>query len=485
MKNNSGAKKSKFIIICLSFLVSMICSTHLLAQTNIIGIRHQLKDSLIARFNRDDFKSIHGLIDTSWKISEQDFCKNLKNNKNNYGRMLKATFLVDSACNRCTIKRANYYALEFQLKTLLLLLTATPEGKISDLGLLNYTFPENEKMVVKTNNPLRNSFDLSVDSAAKTYFRNPHATALSIGIIKNGRRFTYHYGEISKGFNQLPTDETIYELGSVTKTFTSTILANAVLENRVRLTDDIRNYLSEPYPNLEYNGQPITLQHLSNHTSRIPAIPDDFYTYAGFDPLKPWNEYTKPMFWKSLHRVVIDTVPGYKFQYSNVAVSLLGHILENVYKVSFDELIKKYVTGPMNMKNTRINTSRKKQKHLASKYSSNGNLVPYWIQPAFSPSGVGMLTDLEDMLHFLDQQLMEKDNAIQLTHKPTANNLGLGWGVGNMDTKYRKIEHSGGTSGFSTNIKGFPEIKTGLVILANNDLDLTRLIRQLSSLIVK
>ncbi len=91
------------------------------------------------------------------------------------------------------------------------------------------------------------------------------------------------------------------------------------------------------------------------------------------------------------------------------------------------------------------------------------------------------------MLNYLQYQIAEQDSAIKLTHQPTVNNLGLGWGVGNLGTTYRKLEHNGATNGFASSIKAFPEIKTGLVILVNSDTDtdLTKLIRRISAVIVK
>ena len=475
--------KIRFLIIGFLF------STNVFAQIADLSTHNEVKDSIVARFNRNDFNSIYQFADTSsFHRSERDFTKFLRNRKNNDGQILKATFLLDSICEGCNSKRAKYYLLEFQLNTFIMLLEVTPEKKFSSFGILNYTYPERtETSAIKTNNPLSNSFELSIDSAASEYFRNPHATGLSIGIIKNGKRFTYHYGEITKGSSQLPTDKTLYEIGSITKTFTATILANAVLENRVRLDDDIRKYLPEPYPNLEYKGQAITLQDLSNHSARISSEPDDYYTQPNYDPLKPFNDYSTSMLWQFLHRVVMDTFPGYKYQYSNAGVSVLGHILEKVYDLPFDELVKKYITDPMNMKNTDAMMNNKIRKHMASKYSANGNLVPYWNQPAFTPAGVGMHSCLSDMLNYLQYQIAETDSAIKLAHRPTVNNYGLGWVVGNLGTIWRKLEHNGGTNGFASSIKVFPDIKTGLVILVNTNTDkeLTKLVRRLSAIIVK
>lgn len=474
---------------CFLFALSLLCSTKLIGQLAVanLAVHDELKDSIISQFNRNEFNSIYQLADTIFfSASEQNLTKFFTNHKRDFGKILSSTFLADSVCEDCDSKRGKYYLLEFQFQSFIMVLEVTPSKKISSFILLNYTYPERtETSMIKTNNPLRSSFDLSVDSAARYYFRNPNAVGLSIGIIKNGKRLTYNYGETAKGNNQVPTKNTIYELGSIGKTFTATILAHAVLENRMSLNDDIRKYLPQPFPNLQYNGQGITLQDLANHTSRIPSIPDNYYTNPDYDQLKPWNNYTTAMFWESLHRVVIDTLPGCKERYSNTGVALLGHILENVYQLPFEDLIKKYITRPFKMDHTGIELSKKGRNDLALKYSSNGNPVQYWKSPPYFAAGVGMLTTLNDMFKYADNQISEINEAIKLTHQLTVNNIGLGWGIGNIGTKYLKYEHSGGTKGFSTHVRVFPEVKAGLVILANNDINLANLIRRLSPIVVQ
>ncbi|NNU34491.1 beta-lactamase family protein [Mucilaginibacter sp. S1162] len=194
--------------------------------------------------------------------------------------------------------------------------------------------------------------DKAVDSVARQYFRDPNSAGLSIGIIKNGKRYIYHYGETKKQTGMLPDNATVYEIGSITKTFTATLLAHAVLENKVSLTDDIRKYLAGSYPNLEFNGRPITLQDLANHTSRLPELPEDIGSQAAFNPLMPEFNYDSARFYTALHKVKIDTLPGYKFLYSNWGYALLGHILENVYQQPYAVLLRNYITKPWGMNNT-------------------------------------------------------------------------------------------------------------------------------------
>ncbi len=101
--------------------------------------------------------------------------------------------------------------------------------------------------------------DRVVNEAANKFMTDRHSVGLSVGIIKDGRIRTYNFGEVEKGTKKRPSQHTIYELASITKTFTGVLLAQAVVEGKVKLDDDVRKYLDGSYPNLEFEGKPIRL----------------------------------------------------------------------------------------------------------------------------------------------------------------------------------------------------------------------------------
>lgn len=122
---------------------------------------------------------------------------------------------------------------------------------------------------------VKNSVELSIDRNADTLLLDTTVNALSIGVYKDGKTYIYHYGELDKGKGNKPTNKTIYEIASVSKTFAGTLVAHAELEGKLNLEDDIRTYLKEDFPNFEYEGEPIRIKHLISHTSRLPRfLPD-------------------------------------------------------------------------------------------------------------------------------------------------------------------------------------------------------------------
>lgn len=112
--------------------------------------------------------------------------------------------------------------------------------------------------------------DTLVNRLGETFMKDKRAVGLSIGVYNNGATSYYNFGTTEKGKTIQPTQNTVYEIGSVTKAFVSLILANAIIEKKVQLNDDVRKYLDGNYPNLEYKRKPITLEQLANTTSGIP-----------------------------------------------------------------------------------------------------------------------------------------------------------------------------------------------------------------------
>ncbi len=118
------------------------------------------------------------------------------------------------------------------------------------------------------------AFEAQLRKAAAEYLAAEKGTGLSIGIVRDGRPFTYGFGSAAKG-GPVPSADTRYEIGSIAKTMTALLLARAVIAGKARLDDDVRKYLDGAYPRLELEGEPVRLLHLANMTSGLPDnLPD-------------------------------------------------------------------------------------------------------------------------------------------------------------------------------------------------------------------
>ena len=322
------------------------------------------------------------------------------------------------------------------------------------------------------------NIDTIVEHAAHSFMKKGSRMGLSLGVISKGKTYQYHFGTTQKGIISKPNEKTIYEIGSITKTFTSLLLAQAVEDKKVNLNDDIRKYLKGSYDNLQYQGKPIRLIHLANLTSGLPNnLPEKLPAFKTKDPdsqlfeyKKIHDAYTREMFLADLHQVKLTTEPGLKGGHSNTAAELMGFLLENIYGESYPALLKKFITGPLQMSGTFVSLPVSLQPITAIGYNDKGVVMPD--VPEDAGSGGAIRSSLEDMIKYMTYQLKEKDSKVILSHQTTwgddqSNAVGLNWRTKtNFDGK-RKIWASGGTFGFSSYGVLYPERDFAVIALTN------------------
>jgi D-alanyl-D-alanine-carboxypeptidase/D-alanyl-D-alanine-endopeptidase len=318
-----------------------------------------------------------------------------------------------------------------------------------------------------------------VSQCAEKFFKSaPKAVGLSIGVLKDSKTYTYNYGTIEKGKESPPSADTLYQIASITKTFTGTILAQAVIEKKVKFDDDVRKYLDGDYPNLEFQGHFIQLDQLVNHNSGLPFnFPDIPENRPPFSIPVPsatremLNHYSRKDFLADLHKVQLKTVPGEKFSYSNTAAVLLSIVLERVYAMPYEEIVKQKIAGPLGMRDTTISVNEPQNGRLARGYDENGVIVP---GPYDMLLGAGALkSTVADLLKYASWELAEEDPAVKLSHTPrfilTDNfSVGLNWQMLHSGP-YRRIWQEGNLPGFVSMCMTFPELHMAVIVLANED----------------
>ena len=279
----------------------------------------------------------------------------------------------------------------------------------------------------------------------------------------------------------MPTSATLYEIGSISKTFTSLLLAQAVQAKKVQLTDDVRRYLPGSYPNLTYHGRPIQLVDLANTTSALPDnLPDRPEIFRNANPDSTaylFNQlhrhYTRPQFLADLHQVTLGRQPGTQSAHSNTAAELLGYILEDVYQTPYAELVRRRITGPLGMASTTVAVPPAQVARLATGHRQQGVVTPYLALPDLQAAG-GLHASAADMVAYLKAQLAERDPAIQLSHvltygQPKAGGVGLSWFISQTADSKQTFSHSGGTYGFASYSIFCPALHRGLVLLSNEN----------------
>ncbi|MEO8018473.1 MAG: serine hydrolase domain-containing protein [Pseudomonadota bacterium] len=320
----------------------------------------------------------------------------------------------------------------------------------------------------------------AVENATRTFLAaNPHTVGMSIGVYHDGKTYTFNYGHLKPGGKQRPTADTIYPLASITKTFTGTLLAQAQVEGKLRLDDDIRKYLDGDYPNLEFDGHPIRLFDLVDHRSGLPfVIPDLPETLPDFASEKPWAQriteiyanYSRQDFLDDLHKVKIESEPGGTFKYSNSGAALAAYILERIYREPYESLVTKNIATPLGMHRTTITLTPRQAAHRTRGFHGDGQLMPD--TPDVLLGAGGIKSSVNDMLRYIAWQIRESDPAVKLSHVPyvTAGNYaaGLNWQMLSAPGK-RVIWQTGNIEGFHTYCIVEPELKLGLVALFNHE----------------
>ncbi|HGM7298350.1 serine hydrolase domain-containing protein [Stenotrophomonas maltophilia] len=332
-----------------------------------------------------------------------------------------------------------------------------------------------------------NDVGAAVDEVAQALIEQPLLHSASIGVVYRGKTFIRHRGEMVAGKPDVPTDATLYEIGSLSKTLAGTLMARAVLEGRVGLEDDVRSYLQGDYPNLQYQGQPIRVRHLLSHTSGLPnmlperanTVLEDFTDHRVPGELSAlYAHYGKPDFLRDLHAVRIPRMPGKEYAYSSAGTELTAHILEGVYKTDYASLLRGFFSDAAAMTSIGIRLGNAEKDRLAIGYHSD-NPVPTSPMPQLPWGASGNVkATVPDMVKYLQFQLANGP-VVQESHRTLARfddefSIGYFWNIVAGDRqKGVYYAHHGGVPRSQCYIYIMPEHDLGIFVITNQSGDRT------------
>ncbi|MES3038890.1 MAG: serine hydrolase domain-containing protein [Bdellovibrionota bacterium] len=311
-----------------------------------------------------------------------------------------------------------------------------------------------------------------VDAKVAQHFKNKSRVGLVVGVMKDNKIEIWNYGEKSVGQSNFVTPGTYFEIGSITKTYTATLLALEVGRKTVKLEDPV----SLLWPELAgtFAGQ-ITLEQLSTHHSGLPRMPDNFFST---DPLNPYKDYDAAKMFEFLKGYNPQTEGPYPFEYSNIGVGLLGYLLsEKLHQQSYGDYLKQNLLHPMGLVYTKTEFAGNDLDTAARGHDGFLTEVPYWDLNVLAGAGQ-IKSTMADIMKYgianLHADNSELGNAMKLTQTPRANTnsetakMGLGWMIVKSGT-HTFSTHSGGTGGFSSNIIIDREQKIVAAVLSNTD----------------
>lgn len=315
----------------------------------------------------------------------------------------------------------------------------------------------------------------AMDTQAELFLKNSKANSFSIGIVKDGKTYTRHYGEIDKGKSNKPNNATIFEVASVTKLFTGTLVAKAVLDGKISLDDDIRKYMTGSYPNLQFNGTPVTIKDLVSLKSGFNKdLPDRTEVMkvrndsTAFKVEELEKAYTKEQFFKDLKSVKVETLPGTVYNYNNGTLQLTAHILENVYGKSYETLLKENILIPLKLNNTKLYIGQ--NEIIANGYNGNGVLMPFLPYSLWGAQGY-LKSTLTDLTTFLKFELDKKNPLVQESQRDLLNNKNYWnayfWDEVTVNHNGRNARKHGGAFGTQNLFWVFPDYNIGISVITN------------------
>lgn len=332
-----------------------------------------------------------------------------------------------------------------------------------------------------TNSSLNNEITPQVKSFILNQIVNKSKAAIVIGFVDpNGTRI-FSFGNMSKAHNVPVNENTLFDIGSITKTFTTLLLADMVKQGIVNLTDPIDKYLPASVKVPEFNGIKITLEDLGTHTSGLPEWPSNIWLNNKVGTINP--HYNASLLYQGLSNTKLTREPGSKFQYSSFGIGLLGHILSLKAGIPFDQLLKDRILNVLGMNDTKITLSQNEIKnrfpvgHMGGKEISTPTIPTIMADAgAYRSTAADLLKYVSANLGFLHTKL---DDAIQLQHliRHSGIPLNLVNYSGYVALDYRiltnlgteTLSHSGAINGWNANIAFIPAKQIGVVTLCSCD----------------
>ncbi|TMO65191.1 serine hydrolase [Pseudoalteromonas aurantia] len=317
-----------------------------------------------------------------------------------------------------------------------------------------------------------NELDLKsfVEKKLTQFLSDEQAQVVSIAIVSGENSYQQHFGQFPDATK--PSNETIYEIASITKTYTGLLLAKAITDKKVKLDDDIRVYLGGArYQNLQYSNEPITLRHLATHRSGLPQdfsfTREDIKNDNAFELI---SNYSKAQLFEDLSQFQLTSRPGSEYQYSNVGTTLIGYILEKVYNKPFATLIDEFITRRSGEEHTKLRRTRDEISEINQGTNGDGKLVPLLSPYSFAEGGLTSTTrSISRYMRYLLNSSATEVTLSQTLLEGSKNWHGHAffWNTYKYDSIMPKIYHSGGSIGTSSWLALYPKQRLGIFIVTN------------------
>ena len=292
----------------------------------------------------------------------------------------------------------------------------------------------------------------------------PNNSQLSIAIIENNKTSYYGIIKTNDTIKPINNQNKVFEIGSITKVFTSSILASFVVDDEIKLTDPINSC----FPFLFNNNTKITFKDLANHTSGLSRMPENLDLSNAINPYKNYGENQLEEFLK--YHIKLENGINKSYYYSNLGAGLLGYTLGLVVNTSIQELTQRLIFDRYKMHNSYTKPNNL-DSMLVKGQNPEGEIASNWDWDVLFGAG-GALSTTEDLAKFSEAHFNPDNTELALTRIPTFSinenlKIGLGWHIIKSNKGKDIFVHNGGTGGYSSSIAINKDDKAAVVILSN------------------
>lgn len=349
-----------------------------------------------------------------------------------------------------------------------------------------------------------------VDALGQNYVKKGKNPGLVIGIIRGDVSEVRGYGARSRMDKRPPDGRTIFEIGGLTSVFTTSAVVLASRDHSFALGDPIQPYLKVQAPafhpqrcveitlptnerivscspDLVAEDICISFCDLADHTSGISCSCGGGYEWNPFVDVRFANDtfcdLSKEALYVALGDMKLETAPGRHFRYSNIGIALLGNLVGDRFGGSYADLLGQYVTGPLNMPDTRLRLNLEQAARRAPGYDYRGRPAPPWTFDAMAPAA-GLNSTADDLLRFLSANLQRGSQPLEEAfetvrqarfdisfpgwERPTS--AGYGWLISRIGVHNNLPVAwiNGGTGGYRAWMGLNTDTRTALVVLSNS-----------------
>lgn len=298
------------------------------------------------------------------------------------------------------------------------------------------------------------------------------SVGIVVGIVSPAGRRVVAYGHLAKNDPRTLDGDTVFEIGSVTKVFTSLALMEMVQTGEVAVDDPVATFLPKAVKVPETPDRKMTLRDLATQTSGLPRMPTNFQPK---DVKNPYADYTVDQMYAFISGYTLTRGIGERYEYSNLGVGLLGQALAMYSKIDYEGLITQRILKPLGMRDTVVTLTPQLCDRMAQGHNSKLSEVPNWDIPAMAGAGA-LRSTVNDLLTFLEANLgftpspLAKAMAAQVAYRLPTGQTGLqiayGWHV--TSTKGGVVYwHNGQTGGCHSYLGYNPQTRVGVVLLSN------------------